>query len=44
MIAGTLDAKLIAVGAATGQSCTGFDTNGASLNERMGEVSPGTIR
>jgi quinoprotein glucose dehydrogenase len=44
IIAGTLDAKLIAVDAATGQSCKGFGTNGAAdLNEGMGEVPPGMV-
>ncbi|MBB3149486.1 quinoprotein glucose dehydrogenase [Phyllobacterium trifolii] len=44
IIAGTLDAKLIAVDAATGQSCKSFGTNGhADLNERLGEVVPGMV-
>jgi len=44
IIAGTLDAKLIAVDAATGQSCKDFGTNGAAdLNEGMGEVPPGMV-
>jgi quinoprotein glucose dehydrogenase len=44
IIAGTLDAKLIAVDAATGQPCKGFGTNGvADLNEGMGEVPPGMV-
>jgi quinoprotein glucose dehydrogenase len=44
VIAGILDAKLIAVDAATGQSCKGFGTNGfADLNEGLGEVPPGMV-
>jgi quinoprotein glucose dehydrogenase len=44
IIAGTLDAKLIAVDAATGQPCKGFGTDGfADLNEGMGEVPPGMV-
>jgi quinoprotein glucose dehydrogenase len=44
IIAGTLDAKLVAVDAATGQPCKGFGTNGfADLNEGMGEVPPGMV-
>jgi len=44
IIAGTLDAKLVAVDAATGQPCKGFGTNSfADLNEGMGEVPPGMV-
>ncbi|MET0748176.1 MAG: PQQ-binding-like beta-propeller repeat protein, partial [Rhizobium sp.] len=44
IIAGTLDAKLIAVDAATGKSCSRFGTNGqADLNEGLGEPVPGMV-
>jgi quinoprotein glucose dehydrogenase len=44
IIAGTLDAKLIAVDAATGQSCKDFGTGGiADLNDGLGEVPPGMV-
>jgi quinoprotein glucose dehydrogenase len=44
IIAGTLDAKLIAVDATTGQSCKGFGTNGAvDLTIGMGEVVPNMV-
>ncbi|SNS72974.1 MULTISPECIES: membrane-bound PQQ-dependent dehydrogenase, glucose/quinate/shikimate family [unclassified Azospirillum] len=44
IIEGTLDARLIAVDAATGQPCTGFGTNGTvDLTAGMGEVVPGMV-
>jgi len=44
IIAGTLDGKLIAVDAATGQSCKAFGQDGAvDLTEAMGEVPPGMV-
>ncbi len=44
IIAGTLDAKLVAVDAATGQPCQDFGTNGAvDLNQGLGQVVPGMV-
>lgn len=44
IIVGTLDARLIAVDAATGRRCAGFGTNGeVSITEGMGEVIPGMV-
>jgi quinoprotein glucose dehydrogenase len=44
IIAGTLDAKLVAVDAATGQTCKGFSTNGfVDLDEGLGPVPPGMV-
>ena len=42
IISSTIDARLIALDAATGQPCPGFGQGGAiSLREGMGEVKPG---
>lgn len=44
IVAGTLDAKLIAVDARTGEACRDFGTNGAvDLTEGLGEVVPGMV-
>ena len=44
IIVGTLDAKLIAVDAISGQTCKDFGTNGAvDLTENLGEVLPGIV-
>lgn len=44
IIEGTLDARLIAVDAATGQPCTGFGSKGTvDLTAGMGEVVPGMV-
>jgi quinoprotein glucose dehydrogenase len=44
IVAGTLDAKLIAVDAASGQPCADFGTNGSvDLNQGLGEVVPGMV-
>jgi len=42
IIGTTVDARMYAIDAKTGQSCTGFGTNGIiSLGENMGEIIPG---
>lgn len=44
IIAGTLDARLIAVDARTGRRCGGFGVGGAvDITEGMGEVIPGMV-
>lgn len=44
IIEGTLDGRLIAVNARTGQRCAGFGDNGAvDITEGMGEVEPGMV-
>ncbi|MDO9335629.1 MAG: membrane-bound PQQ-dependent dehydrogenase, glucose/quinate/shikimate family [Caulobacter sp.] len=44
IIEGTLDARLIAVDAATGQRCEGFGTNGeVDTKLGMGKVAPGMV-
>ena len=44
IIEGTLDGRLIAVNARTGQPCTGFGDNGhVRITESMGEIVPGMV-
>jgi quinoprotein glucose dehydrogenase len=45
IIAGTLDAKIVAVDARSGEACKGFGTNGAvDLNEGLGRgIPPGMV-
>jgi quinoprotein glucose dehydrogenase len=44
IIEGTLDGRLIAVNARTGERCAGFGDNGAvSITEGMGEIVPGMV-
>ena len=44
IIEGTLDGRLIAVNARTGQRCAGFGENGeVSITRGMGEVTPGMV-
>ncbi len=44
IIVGTLDARLVAVDAATGSRCAGFGANGeVSITQGMGEIIPGMV-
>jgi quinoprotein glucose dehydrogenase len=44
IIEGTLDARLVAVDARTGQPCAGFGDNGqVDITQGMGQVSPGMV-